>query len=59
MLQDEDDLRLCVTTMMFPSYKYVGGYGYGIKYTLMYCHKTYPANSFSKMFQNSHYQVKA
>ena len=28
MLQDEDDLCLCVTTKMFSSY--VDGYGYGI-----------------------------
>ena len=50
MSQDEDDLRLCATTKMFSSY--VGGYGYGIEYTSMCCHKTYLANFPYIFFQN-------
>ena len=52
MLQDEDDLRLCVTTKMYSSY--VGGYEYGTEYTSMCCHKTYLAlHIFSKLFHKT------
>ena len=50
MLQDEDYFRLCITTNMFACY--VGGYGYGIEYTSMCCHKTYLANFPHRFLQN-------